>query len=70
MIHAFEKKSRKHDRYLWHDEFCKDEFVCEGSIEMDEKIMSKVVDSVQLIEDNVQCPFPVKMVMNFGIYKR
>jgi len=37
---------------------------------MDEKIMSNVVDSVQLIEDNVQCPSPVKMVMNFGIYKR
>jgi hypothetical protein len=37
---------------------------------MDEKIMSKIVDSVQLVEDNVQCPSPAKTVMNFGIYKR
>lgn len=37
---------------------------------MDEKLMYKIVDSVHLIEDNVQRPFPVKMVMNFGIYKR
>jgi hypothetical protein len=70
MVHAFDKISRKYARYLWHDEFCKDELVCEGSIKMNEKTMSKIVDSVHLIEDTVQCPSPVKMVMNFGIYNR
>jgi hypothetical protein len=69
-VHAFDKISIKYARYLWHDEFCKDELVCKGSVEMDEKLMYKIVDSVHLIEDNVQRPFPVKMVMNFGIYKR
>jgi hypothetical protein len=70
MVHAFDKISRKYARCLWCGEFCKDELICEGSIEMNEKIMSKIVDSVHLIEDNVQCPSPVKMVLNFGIYKK
>jgi hypothetical protein len=68
-VHAFEKISRNYARFFWHDEFFKDELVCESSFEMDENIMSKIVDSVHLIEDNVQCPSLVKMVMNFGIYK-
>jgi hypothetical protein len=36
---------------------------------MNEK-MYKIVDTVHLIEDNVHCPPPVKMVLNFGIYKK
>jgi hypothetical protein len=32
--------------------------------------MPKIVVSVHMIEDNVQFPSPVQMVMNFGIYKR
>ena len=38
MVPAFDKTSRNYAiRYLWHDEFYEDEFVCEGNIEMDGK---------------------------------